>query len=189
MRWVWITRYFDPWPSGRDRAVSIVERGAWTACLYVILSYLVHMSMRQWTGSCHLQAQRLVFDGWQTVLCSARWICSDHCLGSLLQIIREREEQGSMNEKSAEIKWNKCLYINMHLISYIIYKPTQTVINLWTGKDGWTRGAHSLFLSLSIAGSISLSTGCWLRVETHWVAQAAANASVAFPWQPCVLAA
>ncbi|CAL1169738.1 unnamed protein product [Cladocopium goreaui] len=26
----------------------------------------------QWTGSCHLQTQRLVFDSWQTLLCSAR---------------------------------------------------------------------------------------------------------------------
>ena len=167
----------------RSRSSCFNCRAGRLDCLSLCdLILLVHMSMRQWTGSCHLQAQRLVFDGWQTVLCSARRICSsDRCLGSLLQILREREEQRGMNQKSAEIKWNKYLYINIYLIFYTIYKPTQTVINLWTGKDGWTRGAHSLFLSLSIAGSISLSTGCWLRVETHWVAQAAANASVAFP--------
>jgi len=51
----------------RDRAVSIVE---------------------QWTGSCHLQAQRLVFDGWQTVLCSARQRWLDKRRSQLQQMLQ-----------------------------------------------------------------------------------------------------
>ena len=38
------------------------------------------LGLRQWTGSCHLQTQRLVFDSWQTLLCSARLLSHSLCL-------------------------------------------------------------------------------------------------------------